>query len=66
MHCNWSFGNTVYNPQTIALLIKDFKNRLLEISTYCNQTENGSYTPSDFSEAEISQDDLNNLLDLLD
>lgn len=66
LHCNWSFGNTVYNPQTIALLINDFKNRLLEISAYCNQTENGSYTPSDFSEAEISQDDLDNLLDILD
>ncbi len=61
----WSFGNTVYHPQTITLLMNDFKKRLLEISDYCNQTENGSYTPSDFSEAEISQDDLNNLLDIL-
>jgi non-ribosomal peptide synthase protein (TIGR01720 family) len=60
-----SYGNNIHTTDTIALLMNDFKKRIQEIGAYCSQTENGGYTPSDFSEAEISQDDLDSLLDLL-
>lgn len=61
-----SFGSTFHYEKTIVSLIDAFKKRIEEISHYCNQEENGGYTPSDFSEADISQDDLDNLFDILD
>ncbi len=62
----FSFGSTVHHPETISVLVANFKKRIKEISRYCNQEENGGYTPSDFSEADISQDDLDSLLGLLE
>ncbi len=61
-----SFGNNIHTTDTISLLMNDFKKRIQEIGAYCSQTENGGYTPSDFSEADISQDDLDSLLGLLE
>lgn len=61
-----SFASTLHKKQTIESLIENFKKQIKEISHYCNQEENGGYTPSDFSEADISQDDLDSLLDILD
>jgi len=61
-----SYGSTVHSSETIKLLMNDFKERIQEIGMYCNQIENGGYTPSDFSDAEISQDDLDSLLDFLE
>jgi non-ribosomal peptide synthase protein (TIGR01720 family) len=62
---SFSFGKNVHNAETINKLMSDFKNRIQAICEYCNQSEKGRYTPSDFSEVEISQDDLDNLLDSL-
>lgn len=62
----FSYGNNVHHKETIETLVEDFKERIKAISTYCNKVENGGYTPSDFSETDISQDDLDSLLDLLE
>ena len=66
LQVNCSYGRNVHSKETITKLMNDFKERIKEIGTYCNKIENGGYTPSDFSEAEISQDDLDNLLGLLE
>ena len=62
----FSFGKNVYETETITNLINYFQNQVQEICTHCNQVEKGRYTPSDFSDADISQDDLDNLIDFLD
>ena len=62
----FSFGKNVHETETITNLMYDFKNQVQEICTHCHQVEKGRYTPSDFSDADISQDDLDNLLDFLD
>jgi len=66
LHGTLSFGHTVHHTETISMLVANFKKRIKEISHYCNQAENGGYTPSDFSEADLSQDDLDALLDALE
>jgi len=61
-----SYSKNVYLTATIDKLLNDFINQIEAIIQHCNQTETGGYTPSDFSETDISQDDLDNLLDLLE
>lgn len=63
VHC--SYGNNLYDAQTITDLMDSFKREILAIIDYCHQDETGGYTPSDFSDADISQDDLDSLLDIL-
>lgn len=62
----FSFSNRVHNESTIALLLSNFKTQIETICDYCNQTHGERYTPSDFSDTDISQDDLDSLLDILD
>lgn len=62
----FSYGSTVHHKETILVLVDNFKKRIKAISDYCNQAENVGYTPSDFSDADISQDDLDSLLGLLE
>ena len=66
LHGTFSYGSNVHTDETMTQLVNDFKERIQEIGTYCNQIENGGYTPSDFSDAEISQDDLDSLLGFLE
>jgi non-ribosomal peptide synthase protein (TIGR01720 family) len=62
---SFSFGRNVHNVQTITALIDTFKKQIQAICEYCSQVEKGRYTPSDFSDIDISQDDLDTLLDSL-
>ncbi len=66
LHCLWSFGKSVHKKTTIDMLVEDFCKNLLEIIEHCNTTENETYTPSDFPEAGLSQNDLDKLLESLD
>jgi non-ribosomal peptide synthase protein (TIGR01720 family) len=62
---SFSFGKKVHETKTMDLLLHNFKSQIQVISDHCNQTQTSRYTPSDFSDAEISQDDLDSLMDLL-
>lgn len=62
---SFSFGKNVHEVKTMNTLINDFNNRIQAICEFCNQAEKGRYTPSDFPDVEISQDDLDSLLDSL-
>lgn len=61
----FSYSNTVYKEQTIEDLVRDFKNQIHEMSDHCTKVDQGGYSPSDFKNADISQGDLDNLMDLL-
>ncbi|MEO9892386.1 condensation domain-containing protein [Aurantibacter sp.] len=58
---NWSYTNTLYKESTIKILSQNFENNLQALYDYCLNKE-GNYTPSDFPEADLSQDDLDNLM----
>jgi len=66
LEMNWSYPNTIYNKSTIQQLITNFEQCLLELLAHCSDLEKGKYTPSDFPEADLNQDDLDNLLNLLE
>lgn len=59
---NWSFTNLKYKEDTAKTLVKGFLNNLRETLEHCMGKGDYSYTPSDFPEVNLSQDDLDNLL----
>ena len=65
LEVSFSFSNKIHHTTTIENLVASFKENLARISEYCNNTKENRYTPSDFTETNISQDDLDSLLNAL-
>lgn len=63
---NWSFSNKIHKPETIKTLIDDFNESLKNIVTHCMSSNTVKYTPSDFEDVDLDQDDLDNLLNDLE
>ncbi|GGZ71068.1 hypothetical protein GCM10007028_05340 [Algibacter mikhailovii] len=59
---NWSFTKDLYKEETAKTLANTFNKNLEAIINHCKIQDNVTYTPSDFPEADINQDDLDNLL----
>ena len=65
LYSNWSYSTDLYKATTIEKLVSGFNDVLRQIILHCKNKEDREYTPSDFPEAGISQDDLDNLLENL-
>uniref|UniRef100_UPI0030F99820 condensation domain-containing protein n=1 Tax=uncultured Wocania sp. TaxID=2834404 RepID=UPI0030F99820 len=63
---NWSFSNKIHKPETIKTLIDDFNEALKNIVAHCMSSNTVKYTPSDFEDVDLDQDDLDNLLNDLE
>lgn len=59
---NWNFTKALYKENTAKILADTFINHLNNIIAHCIDKDNVSYTPSDFPEVDLNQDDLDNLL----
>jgi non-ribosomal peptide synthase protein (TIGR01720 family) len=59
---NWSYSEEVHRRSTIEALAQSFLEALQAIITHCQSPEAGGYTPSDFSEAQLSQQELDQFL----
>jgi non-ribosomal peptide synthase protein (TIGR01720 family) len=64
LNINWSYTKELYKETTFLKLVHAFENNLNELITYCNKKESGDYTPSDFPESGLNQEDLDNLMNL--
>ncbi len=62
LNLRWSYTKQLYKEATIQQLADKFGEAIKGIISYCQNKESGEYTPSDFPEANISQEDLDNLL----
>lgn len=62
LNVRWSYSKDAYKEESIEELFKTFEAVLRELVDHCTQTTNGTYTPSDFPEVGLDQDDLNALL----
>ncbi|MEL4898614.1 condensation domain-containing protein [Crocosphaera sp. Alani8] len=58
---NWTYSREIYDSNTIESLADNFIEALRNLITHCQDIEVGSYTPSDFPEAEVSQTELDQL-----
>ena len=60
----WNYSNNCFLPKTIEEQTTKFEKHLKNIIEHCIQMDNVEYTPSDFPEADLSQDDLDSLMNL--
>jgi non-ribosomal peptide synthase protein (TIGR01720 family) len=56
------YSENFHNQATIQLLADYFLESLRSLIEHCVSPESGGYTPSDFPEAELDQDDLDEVL----
>ncbi|MFS0516455.1 amino acid adenylation domain-containing protein [Nostoc sp. UIC 10607] len=62
LQLNWSYSENIHRRITIETLAENFVQALRELITHCQSSPTGGYTPSDFSKANVSQEDLDQLL----
>ena len=59
----WTFSRNRHRQNTIAPLAHAFMEALRALIAHCLSPEAGGFTPSDFPEVDLSQEDLDRLLD---
>jgi amino acid adenylation domain-containing protein/non-ribosomal peptide synthase protein (TIGR01720 family) len=62
----WAYSENQYRAETIAALSARVMEALRELIAHCLNPEAGGYTPSDFDKANLSREDLNDVMDSLD
>ena len=63
---SWSYSNKIHKIETIDTLIGNFNESLKNIVNHCMNAETVKYTPSDFEDVDLDQDELDNLLNDLE
>ena len=58
LRLNWTYNTQSYQQTTIAQIADRYLHTLRQLIEHCQSAEAGGYTPSDFPDAEMSQDDL--------
>ena len=59
----WSYSRNSFRQETIENLSSSFIHNMRAIIEHCTNPETGGYTPSDFPEADLDQNELDDLLD---
>ena len=62
----WGYSRKLHLPDSIQKLSEAFEKTLKNFITHCSKPDAGGFTPSDFPEAGLNQDDLDNLLGEID
>ncbi len=58
----WTYSENVHRQSTIETLANDFISALKTLIEHCRSAKAGGYTPSDFSKARLSQNELDRFL----
>ncbi len=59
----WLYSDDVHRPETIERLVTRYSEHLAALIDHCESSEAGGFTVSDFPDAALDQDDLDNLFD---
>lgn len=62
LNFQFSFSEKFHKPETIQNLIEVFEYKLRQLIEHCSSQETSQHSPSDFPEANLSQDDFDTLL----
>jgi non-ribosomal peptide synthase protein (TIGR01720 family) len=62
LQLDWTYSENVYQRPTVERLAQSFVEALKFLIAHCQSPEVGGYTPSDFPEAELSQEELDELI----
>ncbi len=66
LQITWMFSRDMYKNETIQRVADDFIQQLRDIITHCQSPDAGGYTPSDFADVELKQDELDELMAEID
>jgi microcystin synthetase protein McyA len=66
LRIDWSYRTEAYSRSTVQNLVNGYRDALLRLIVCCKSTNARRYTPSDFPEANLSQQELDNLLNEID
>ncbi|KST68652.1 non-ribosomal peptide synthetase [Mastigocoleus testarum BC008] len=66
LQLDWRYSKNIHEKSTVEGLANCYLQALETIIAHCLSNDAGGYTPSDFPEADLSQDELDVLLSLLD
>lgn len=58
----WSYSENIHRGSTIEQLAHNYLAALRQIITHCQSLETAVYTPSDFPDADVSEEDLDKIL----
>jgi len=59
---SWLYSRSLYHRETIEKVAADYLLQLQLLIAHCQSPEAGGYTPSDFPKANVTQDQLDELL----
>jgi non-ribosomal peptide synthase protein (TIGR01720 family) len=66
LQVEWVYSQAVHERETIERVAESYIGSLRKLIAHCLLPEAGSFTPSDFPEAELTQKDLDDLIAELD
>lgn len=64
-HLMWHYDRYLVDREALCEFAEIYQGKLQQITRHCNNTQHGSYTPSDFPDAELDQQELDDFLDSL-
>ena len=62
----WTYSKHFYEKSVIDNLGEKYLETLIKLIEHCQSSESGGYTPSDFSLAELEQNQLDDILGQVD
>jgi amino acid adenylation domain-containing protein/non-ribosomal peptide synthase protein (TIGR01720 family) len=65
LRMEWLYCQEMYRRETIEKLARQYVEELKTIIEHCTSPEVGGYTPSDFPDVELSQEDIEDILEEL-
>ncbi len=63
LQLNWIYDKQIYQLDTISTIAKNYISTLKSIIIECIESDNISFSPSDFPDAELSQTELDEFID---
>ena len=66
LQISWLYSGDIHQQRTIESLAHNYITYLRKLIQHCQSPEAGGYTPADFPDADLSQDELDNLLSELE
>jgi amino acid adenylation domain-containing protein/non-ribosomal peptide synthase protein (TIGR01720 family) len=62
LHVHWTYSENLHRRSTIERLAKMYMEALQSLIYHCQSPEAGGYTPSDFPDTDLSQEELDMLI----
>ncbi|AFZ23815.1 non-ribosomal peptide synthase/amino acid adenylation enzyme [Cylindrospermum stagnale PCC 7417] len=66
LRLNWTYSKALHQQTTVEKLAQGYIEKLQQLIAHCQSPTSGGYTPSDFSQMRLNQEELDQLIAELD